>query len=141
MSDINSTNSIPQDDQTAVQPQAPVQPVVPVAPIGSANKEAGPVGSPISEFVKPTETEPEITKELKDLGVEAKKDEPNVTDEHKAFIDHAKQFASVQAPASSKVTLPMSEDEIADKLKTGQDDDSGKWLAGIVQKVIRAFGL
>ena len=35
----------------------------------------------------------------------------------------------------------MSEEEIADKLKTGRDDDSGKWLAGLIGKIIRAMGL
>jgi len=33
-----------------------------------------------------------------------------------------------------------SEKEVEDKLKTGQDDDSGKWLAGLIRKII-AWGL
>lgn len=121
------------------QPQTPVQ--APPAPVGGANKETGPITAPVSEFIKPSEAEPQIDKEIVDLGVEAKKDAPNVTDEHKDVIDHAKQFTPVPSSASSAIKLPMSEDEIASKLKTGQDDDSGKWLAGLIKKIIGAMGI
>lgn len=125
------------------QPQTVVQPIVPVAlsaPVGSTNKEVGSIVSPVPEFVKPSEAEPQIEKDIAELGVEAKKDEPNITDEHKDFIDHAKQFTPVSSSPKSKITMPMSEEEVAEKLKTGQDDDSGKWLAGLIRKIIKIMG-
>lgn len=129
---------VAQADQT--QPQATVAPIQPSAPVGSVNKELGSVVSPVSEFIKPSETEPQIEKDIAELGVEAKKDEPNITDEHKDFIDHAKQFTPVSSSSKNKITMPMSEEEVAEKLKTGQDDDSGKWLAGLIRKIIKVLG-
>lgn len=144
-----NANPVVQADQT--QTQAPVQPSQPVqlaapaksdlAPVGSVNKEAGPLTSPVSEFMKPSEAEPQVDQELTDFGIEAKKDAPNVTDEHRDVIDHAKQFTPVPSGSSNSVKLPMSEDEVTDKLKTGQDDDSGKWLAGLIKKIIAAMGI
>ena len=130
----NTPPPVAQTDQT--QPQ-----IQPVAPVGSVNKEVGPVVSSVSESVKPTDAEPRISQELKDLGIEAKKDEPNIAGEHRDFIDHAKQFTPVSSSLSGKVTMPMSEKEIESQLKTGQNDDSGKWLAGLLQKIIKAMGL
>jgi hypothetical protein len=123
-----------QDDQA--QPQ--VQPVVPT---GSLNKETGPVSAASSEFVKSTDTEPQIDKDLKELGIEAKKEKPDLTFEHKRIgVEHAGPHVSVSAVSSSKVVLPMSEEEIAEKLKTGQDDDSEKWHAALLNKIILWFG-
>lgn len=132
---IVNQNTPPATQANQAQPQAAVQPVAPITPVGSVNKEVGPMMSPVSEFVKPSETEPQIEKDIAELGVEAKKDSPDIADEHKDFIDHAGPY--VPAPSSSsKVTMPMSEEEVADKLKTGQDDDSGKWLASLIKKII-----
>ena len=138
-SKIANQNTPPttQADQAQVQPVAPVQPSVPV---GSVNKEVEPASAPVSEFVKPSEAQPQTDQDLAELGVEAKKDEPNIADEHKDFIDHAGQYTPVSTSPSGKVTMPMSEKEVEDKLKTGQDDDSGKWLAGLIRKII-AWGL
>lgn len=132
------------NDNTKVldqNPGTPPTPVQPVSSVGGANKEMGRVAGPVSEFVKLTEAEPQIDKELADLGVEVKKDSPNVTEEHRDFIDHAKQFTAVSTSASGKVTMPMSEEEVADQLKTGQDDDSKTGLAKLIDKVIKALGL
>lgn len=123
--------------QAVVQPIQPVQPVVPAQPVGSVNKEVGPITAPVSEFVKPSEVEPQISKDLKDLGIEAKKDEPNIADEHKGIIEHAKQFTPISSSPTGKVVMPMSEEEMTDKLKTGRNDDSGKWLAGLIRKIIK----
>lgn len=126
---------VAQTDQT--QPQ-----IQPIMPVGSVNKEVGPIVSPVSEAVKPTDAEPQISQELKDLGIEAKKDEPNITPEHKEIgVDHSGPHAPVPTSSSGNVILPMSEKEIESQLKTGQNDDSGKWLAGLLQKIIKAMGL
>lgn len=127
--------------QPAVAPVQPTQPVQPVTPVGSVNKEAGPVDATVSEFIKPSETQPQIDSELKEIGVKEVKDKPDLTFEHKELgVDHAGSNITVSTQPSVPVKLPMSEEEIADKLKTGQDDDSGKWLAGLLQKLIKAFG-
>lgn len=137
-----NTNFVAQTDQPQVQPAVqPIQTVGPVAPIGSANKEAGISTAPVSDFIKPSETQPQIDKDIAELGVEAKSDKPGLTFEHKALgVDHAGSNIVVATHASSPVTLPMTEEEIADKLKAGEDDDSGKWLAGLIKKII-AWGL
>lgn len=114
----------------------------PSSPVGLANKEVGPASSGVSEFAKPTDAEPRISQELKDLGIEAKKDEPNITPEHKELgVDHSGPHAPVPTSSSGNVILPMSEKEIESQLKTGQNDDSGKWYAGLLQKIIKAMGL
>ena len=137
---MNDDNKIVNQNVTPVAQtdQSQTQPVVPV---GSPNKETGPVGESISEFVKPSETEPQISQELKDIGIEEEKDAPDLTFEHKkAGIDHAGPYTPFPNQSSGKVKLPMSEAEIENQLKTGQDDDSGKWLAGLIQKIIKAMG-
>lgn len=139
---IISQNVDPVAQASPVQPQTPVQPAQSAQrPTGSLNKEVGPIVSDVSEFVKPTDTEPQIDKDLEELGIEARKDEPNIADESKQVIDHAKQFSPVPSFPSGKISLPMSENEVADRLKTGQDDDSGKWLAGLIRKIIAVMGL
>lgn len=140
----NSPPAISAEQGNQAQPQAVVQPVQSATPVGSVNKEAGPVPAtpPISEFVKPTDAEPQISQELKDIGVETKSEKPDLTSEHKELgLDHAGSNITVSTQVSTPVKLPMSEEEITDRLKTGQDDDSGKWLAGLIQKIIRVMGL
>lgn len=138
--DVKKVNQNTSPTVPADQSQPQVQPVAPSAPTGSVNKEVGPIASPVSEFLKPTDVEPQIDKDIAELGVEAKKDEPNITDEHKGIIEHAKQYSPISSTSTGKVIMPMSEEEIADKLKTGQDDDSGKWLASLIQKIIKVIG-
>lgn len=134
-----NTPPVTQTDQ--VQPQPTVAPVQPSAPVGSVNKETGPIDvdkTQISELSPSgAEVSHEISQELKDIGVEEKKDRPDLTSEHKELgLDHAGPHVSVSLSASNKVVMPMSEEEVVDKLKAGQDDDSGKWLAWLMKKII-----
>ncbi len=144
MNDDNKTvgqNADPAVQQDQTQPQSSVQSDQPIDHAGSANKETGPVSTSVSEFVKPTDTEPQIDEDLAELGIEAKKENPDLTDEHKqAGIGYAKETTPVPSQPTGAVKLPMSEEEVADTLKIGQDDDSGKWLAGLIRKVIKAMG-
>jgi hypothetical protein len=136
-----NTPQVVQDDQA--QSQAVVQPVQPSVSGGMANKEIAPTPSTISEL-KPSgpEVNHEINQELKDIGVEEKKDSPDLTFEHKELgVDHAGPHIPVSSAISNKVQLPMSEEEIEKQLKTGQNDDSGKWLAGLVRKIMKVIGL
>jgi hypothetical protein len=139
---MDDNNKIASQKTPPVIPTDQAQPQIqPVVPTGSLNKETGPVNASSSEFVKPTDMEPQIDQDLKELGVEAKKEKPDLTFEHKEIgIEHAGPHIAVSTVPSGKVTLPMSEEEIMDKLKTGQDDDSSKWLAGLINKVIAVMG-
>lgn len=135
-----NASPVAQPGQTdSAKPQSLSQKVQSAQPVGSINKEAE-RGS-VSEFLKPTDAELPISQELKDIGVEEKKDEPNIADEHRNFIDHAKQFTSVPTTPSDKISLPMSEDKITEELKTAQDDDSSKWFAKLIEKVMKVLGL
>ena len=132
------------DAQVLDQPSglAPASGSVAVPPVGSSNKEA-PISTVGLSELKPTgqEVEHKIDQELRELGVEEKKDRPNLTSEHKKLgLSHAEPHVPVSTIPPSNVVLPMSETEIASKLKAGQDDDSGKWLAGLLNKII-AWGL
>lgn len=136
---VLNKNPVSVGQTVPLQPQAAVQPVVPA---GSINKETGPVSVSGSEFIKPTEAEPQVSQELKESGVEVKSDRPDLTFEHKELgIDHAGPHAPVPSSPTGKIVMPMSEEEVAEKIKTGQNDDSGKWLAGLLQKIIKVIGL
>jgi hypothetical protein len=134
-----NTSPMVQDDQAQVQPV--VAPVQPVAPAGSVNKEAGPVGRSDSDFIKPSETEPQVDKDLKEAGVETESDKPTLTFEHKDLgISHVGANITPVTQSSASVQLPMTEEEIGNKLKTGQNDDSERWLAGLLNKIMKAIG-
>jgi hypothetical protein len=112
---------------------------VPVPQMGSLKKEAPIISIP---ELKPagSEVSHNISQELKDIGVEEKKDGPDLTFEHKKLgFEHAGPSVPIPPSPSGKITLPMSEEEIASKLKVGQDDDSGKWHAGLLRKIIAAM--
>ena len=128
------------NDNTKVLDQNPVPPPVSssvVQPYGSLNKEA-PIGQNLSEVVRPagTEASPNVSEEERKSGVEIKRDKPNLTLEHNGLVEHAGPHVSVSTQPSGKITMPMSEEEIARQLKTGRDDDSEKWLAWLLKKVI-----
>lgn len=137
------------DDNNKIVNQS-ADPVAQINPVqsstGSANKEMGPVGSSASQL---TELQPagaevshNISQELKDLGVEESKDKPDLTREHNQIgVSHAGPHVTVPSGASGKVSLPMSEEEINKQLKIGRNDDSEKWLARLIQKIIKAMGI
>lgn len=113
----------------------------PQVPVGSASKEAPRISAPMSEFAKPSGAEimPNIPPEVSGH-VRVNNDEPNLTPEHKDLVDHAGPNVTVPSSPSGKILLPMSEEEVAEQLRTGQDDDSRKWYAELVKKII-AWGL
>jgi len=135
----DDAKNVNQNIPSAVQAnpaQSQVQ-IQPVAPVGSVNKEANPVVAPNSEFIKPSEAEPQVNKELKEVGVEVKSDSPNLTPEHKELgMDHAGPSIPVTTASANSIQYPMSEEEIKEQLNTGQDDSSKKWLARLIDKVI-----
>lgn len=114
-------------DKKPIAP-AQVQPQNPVGTLGS--KERGPIK------LAGTEAQHNLTPEVTDLGVKEHQEGPNLTDDHfKAGIKESVPPPSVSA--NPTVTLSMTEKEIEDKLKGGQDDDSEKWYAWLLKKVIK----
>lgn len=125
--------------------QNPVSAPVPgsaVAPQGSLNKEKPPIGTSLSEFVKPAgpEISPNPSAEEKESGVEIKSDRPSLTSEHRELgMDHAGSNITVLTQPSDSIKLPMSDEEIEQLLKTGENDDSSTGLAKLVDKVGKAL--
>jgi len=121
-------NSTPPVSGNVVQPQ-----------IGSLNKEVQPAAG-LPEL-KPAGSEVihSIDQELKDVGIEEKKDRPDLT--QAIDVQHSGSSAPVSTTPSKSIQYPMSEKEIEDKLKTGPADDSGKWLAGLIRKIMKALGI
>jgi hypothetical protein len=140
-----NTNSVPA--QGLNQPQAAIQDTkvstngVASPPVGSANKEVGPIAAPVSEFAKSSEAELQVDRDLRELGVEAEKEKPELTNEHKlAGIEYSGVYAPTPTASTSPVKLPMTEKEIQNKLR-GQDDDSGKWFAWLLRKIITVMSI
>lgn len=112
----------------------------PSAPVGMANKETGPIPSVVPEIMPAgPEVKHNIGQESTALGVKEIQDRPDLTEG--VDIRHAGPSVPVPSGPTGKVSLPMSKEEIENQLKTGQDDDSGKWLAGLIRKVIAAMRL
>ena len=114
----------------------PVQPVPPSA--GTVHKEQGPVVSisQTSEFIKPSESEPQISQELKEIGVESVSHIPTLTEEHRqAGIYHAKESVPVPTEPTGSVQLPMSQAQAQSVLKLHKKvSDSIVWLAALILK-------
>lgn len=110
---------------------AQVQPQIPAGTLGS--KERGPIN------LAGTEVQHNLTPEVADAGVREHQEGTSLTDEH--FKAGIKESVPPPLVSTNTVTLPMTEEEIEHKLRGGQDDDSGTWLAGLIQKIIKAMGL
>ena len=126
----NSQN--PADDQAQQSVSAPV------VPPGSVHKEQGPVATtaPTSEFVKPSETEPALSKELQEMGVESVPNTPDLDQDHAdAGIVHAKESVPVKTEPSGTVQLPMTQTQAQSILKLHKKvSDSVVWLATLILK-------
>jgi hypothetical protein len=121
-------------DKNPIAPGSTVGQVQPQNPVGTlGSKERGPIN------LAGPEIQHNLTPEVTDSGVKENQDRPNLTDEH--FKAGIKVSVPVPSVSTNTVTLPMSEEEIDKKLKTGQDDDSEKWLAGLIKKIIKVMGL
>lgn len=121
-------------DQNPVS--APVSSSTVHAQVGSLNKEA-PVSAVGLSEIRPAgpEIKHNIGQESADLGVGETRDEPDLT--QIADVQHAGPHIPVSTTPTKTIQYPMSEEEIGSKLKTGQDDDSGKSLAKLIQKIIK----
>ena len=128
-------------EQNPTVNQASVGNQVPVQPTGNILKEQAPIGQNLSEFVR--RTGPEVThaisKESAELGVKETSDRPDLM--QVSDIRHAGPSVPVPSGPSGSVKLPMSEEEVKAQLETGQDDDSGKWLSKLIQKIMKVMGV
>jgi len=108
-----------------------------VPPVGSMNKEVPAINLDIgSSELTPAgpDTQHNIDQELENIGVEEKKDNPDLTLEHKELgIEHSGPIPV--PPPSDNVVVPMSEEEIKAKSKTVKSDDSVKWYMALLTKI------
>ncbi len=100
--------------------------------ISVPNKEVEPV--PVSEYVRPSETEIRIDKELEEAGLKKTEETPKLTNEHKDLgIEHTQQIETQQ----KKINLPIPEDEVEQIEKKEKSSSSIKWLASLVIKTLK----
>ena len=126
-----------QQNQNAEQSQ-PVQDQK-VAPVSLPQKEQAPIISNdlASELIKPSEEEPKIPQEVKEI-VKVESDKIPLTEEHKALgIKHAKESTLAQTQPSGMVKLPMTENEALKIIKTTKNSDSKHWLAVLIEKIYK----
>jgi len=130
-------------DKNPIGPTAVVGPTQPQNPVGTlGGKERGQMVTTSKLNLAGTEVRHSIDQQSAELGVREIQDRPDLGPEHiESGVRHSGAFNPFQTTPSNSIQYPMSEEEIGKQLKTGQDDDSGKWLAGLIQKVIKAMGL
>ena len=128
---MNDTATLDKNPVVPGSTAGPVQPQIPVGAVGS--KERGPINLAGAEI--PHNLIPEVV----DAGVEENHDRPNLTNEH--FEIGIKDSIPAPSVSTNTVTLPMTEEEIEKRLKTGQDDESGTNLARLLKKLIKALTL
>lgn len=124
-------------DQKPISPSIPDSTVPPQA--GSLSKEVLRIDA-IPAEAKPAG--PEIThnidSELRKIWVEEIAVKPDLTAEHRQLgVSHVGSDVPVAPMSSKTIQYPMSEEEIAKRLRTGQDDDSGKNLARLMGRIIK----
>lgn len=150
MDDVNQQSQQNQIQQAQQQTVAPPQQNVSVAqPIGTplptprpALKEqmpAVPVMTEAAPLIAPSETEPEIVKELADIGVEKVSHTPTITEDHKnAGLELAKESVPVTTAPSGMIQLPITEEEAVKTVKFHKKiSDSIVWLAMIILRQIK----
>ena len=149
------------DDQTqspiAKQSAQPIQPAPdPSAVVTSqvaATQSYHPQSTPLKEsssmgkreFLvpsEPAESQPEVTEELKEVGVEASEDQEKLklsVEDQLAGLEHAKE--SIPAPVFTQTDMqfphqPFTGQTAVDVLKETKANDSKHWLAVLVLEVL-----
>jgi hypothetical protein len=107
-------------------------------PVGVPNKEAE---KPVSDFVVPSEVEPQISEEVKEAGVEIRAEFPTLSDEHiSAGINPALENTPVKTEPSDNISLPMTKEEAKSNAK-GNISDSKTWLSRLVFRLFQRMRL
>lgn len=133
--------------QQPVQPASPASPggqppQAPQTPISTPHKEFAPATQP-QEFIKPSQPEVPVSKELQEYGVEQSKDTEQVqlsTEQKKVGLEAAKEATPVQTTPTGMVQLPplpITQDTALQVKKTRPVADSIRWLAELVLEQVK----
>lgn len=107
--------------------------------VGSLQKEQG-FGFSQGEMIKPTEQGPQISKELKDAGVEKAQGLLKIEEEHeKIGIKLAKEATPVSTSPSG-VSLPQTSQGIKNLLKSKNPAQSFFWFLTLFLKQLKKGG-
>jgi len=130
---MNDDNQLNQDQNPQAMVDSSLQQVQSV-PVGSINKETGPV----SDYVKASESEPQIHPEAADVGVEAVSEEkPQLTEDH-FKIGIREPIPEPQIEPTGNVQLPMTQQQAAQAVKTDKNiTDSILWMATAVLRQLK----
>ncbi|GIW61185.1 MAG: hypothetical protein KatS3mg089_0037 [Patescibacteria group bacterium] len=108
--------------------------------ISGPQKEHAPLEAPVVDYIKPTEVEPVLHPEVKEVGVEISHDQekPKLTEEHQRLgIEYAKESVPVSLSKTSGTNLPYNPEQIAMLKKTTHKDDSKHWLVILTEYLLK----
>jgi hypothetical protein len=132
------------NDDTQKQPvQNPAQPPVtapqPAAPASSIGMHKE-MEVPVSDFIKPSEEELVLEKELREAGAETVSEKAPLTKDHEDIgIKHSLENTQPNLQASDSVTFPLTNPQIENIVKKGNTGSSGYWLAILIKKLKKAI--
>ena len=139
-----SPQNPPVNTATQSNPMPVMQPVVSPTPPATIQPISGPKeyvpssNQPIAaEIVKPTETEPIISPEVKEAGAEVVPNSEHIdikTELKEAGVEPIKTAAPVLVAPTGSIVLPMTEEEAIKTIKTAPPTFSARWLATEVTK-------
>lgn len=121
--DPNNQSNQPVNPVASVQDQPSQQPVAPLVstPVSGPQKEAQPIQTgeaPVAEVLKPSETMPVLSSEVKDAGVEVQKEHPELTlHDQKAGVQLAGDATPIPTQPS-QVQFVMPKEQAQELAKT-----------------------
>lgn len=130
----------PLDQQS---PTASVAPLVsqPAHPVSGPHKEYAPVEAPVHEYVEPhaSEIAPILPSEVEEfVEVVENKEEPQLTDEHRAVgIEHAPAATPVVVSDQPVVQMPYTYQQAEQVVKDTSVEESKHWLAALTEYLLR----
>lgn len=137
---MNDDQKIDQNQNAASGVSVPIQSQT--QNVGSPHKEYQPVGTPLSENIKPSEPRPQVSQELIEIGVQAKSDDFNLTLENrKAGMEHTGASTPVSTYPSGIVQLSTTSKQTKKKIKKTKPTDSLRGLLLEILKSIQRMGL
>ncbi len=126
-------------NQPAAQPTQAVSQKQDQAASGLGKEQEKIATAAVGEFVKPSETEPVISQEEKEFGVEKVSEYPKLSEEHtKIGVKPSGEGVPVSTVPSGMVQLPMTQVKAKSILKMHKKvSESILWLATLVLKQIK----
>ncbi len=149
VNDQQSVSSLTQDariQQLNVQAQS--KPSQSYHPVSSAHKEQLSI-RPLETIraSEPGESQPEISAELKEIGVEASKDEEQLklsAEQELAGVEPAKESVPMNSHISANLQFsqqPFTASDAVDIIKNTSPDESKHWLAVLVLSILHKLHL